>query len=163
MTEEQFVTTFGGVYEHSAWVARETWARGISAPHDTAEGLAEAMAATVAAAGHARQLRLIKAHPDLAGRAAVRGELGAASAAEQSCAGLDQCSAEEYARFQSLNNRYQDKFGFPFVMAVRGNNRQAILAAFEIRIDNEYRTEFAKALSEIDRIARFRLDAMGGA
>lgn len=157
MSEAEFVEKFGGIYEHSPWVARGTWARGLDERHDTVEGLAGALAATVDAADEATRLALIRAHPDLAGRAAVRGELGEASRREQAGAGIDQCSPEEYDRFQSLNEAYKRRFGFPFVMAVKGSDRQAILAAFEERLGNDPAAEFERAIAEIHRIARFRL------
>jgi OHCU decarboxylase len=108
-----------------------------------------------------RQLALIRAHPDLAGKAAVAGELTDDSETEQSRAGLDRCSPEEYARFQALNDEYRRKFGFPFVMAVRNSSRGDILAAFESRLGNDYDEEFENALIEIHKIARMRLVALG--
>lgn len=118
------------------------------------------MSAIVDAADEETKLALIRAHPDLAGRAAIRGGLTAASSEEQASAGLDQCTEEEYARFQSLNGRYRKKFGFPFVMAVRGRNRADILAAFERRLGNGREEEMVTALREIHKIARLRLEAM---
>ncbi len=158
MSEAEFEQMFGGIYEDSPWVARGTWARGLDQRHDTVEGLAEALAATVDAADEETRLALIRAHPDLAGRAAVRGELGEASSREQAGAGIDQCSPEEYDRFQFLNEAYKRRFGFPFVMAVKGSNRRAILAAFEERLANDTDAELERAMTEIHRIARFRLD-----
>lgn len=163
MSESEFVEKFGGIYEHSPWVARETWERGLSARHDTVEGLAEALAATVDAADEDTRLALIRAHPDLAGRAAVRGELGDASTREQAGAGIDQCSPEEYERFQTSNEAYKSRFGFPFVMAVKGSDRHAILAAFEERLGNAAVTELARAIAEIHQIARFRLNGLADA
>lgn len=157
MSEDQFMTRFGDVYEHSPWIARQTWQRGLTVEHDSVDGLAAALAQTLAGAGRQQQLELIRAHPDLAGRAAVRGELTKDSTDEQASAGLDQCSAEEFERLQQLNNAYQEKFGFPFIMAVRGSNRHAILAGFEQRLHNDAETEFARALQEINKIVRLRL------
>ena len=157
MSEIEFVDSFGGIYEHSPWVARQTWARGLSEAHDTVEALAAELAATVDAADEDAKLALIRAHPDLAGRAAVRGELGEASSREQAGAGIDQCSPEEYRRFQTLNETYKERFGFPFVMAVKGSDRHAILSAFEERLGNDADAEFERAIAEIHRIARFRL------
>jgi 2-oxo-4-hydroxy-4-carboxy-5-ureidoimidazoline decarboxylase len=102
---------------------------------------------------------LIKAHPDLAGRAAIAGELTEASNEEQASAGIDQCSPEEFARFQDLNERYKAKFDFPFVMAVRKSNRHEILVAFETRLSNDPDDEFEQAIAEIHKIARLRLAA----
>lgn len=163
MSEAEFVEVFGGIYENSAWIARETWRRGVGRRHDDLEALAEALAATVDAADDETRLALIRAHPDLAGRAAVRGELGEASSREQSSAGIDQCSPEEYEWFQALNRDYRARFGFPFVMAVRGSDRHAILAAFEERLVNDTRTERERAITEIHRIARLRLHDLAGA
>ena len=118
------------------------------------------LAGVVDATPHEEKLALIRAHPDLAGRAAIAGELTGASTEEQAGAGIEQCSAEEFQRFQSLNESYKEKFGFPFVMAVRNSNRQEILAGFTARLDNDVETEFARAISEIHKIARLRLQAM---
>jgi OHCU decarboxylase len=107
-----------------------------------------------------KRLALIRAHPDLAGKAQVAGELTADSTSEQTRAGLDQCSADEYERFQSLNNAYHEKFGFPFVMAVRDSSRTEILAAFERRLQHDPNLEFETALAEIHKIASLRLQAM---
>ena len=154
---EQFVTTYGGIYEHSPWVAEETYDE--FAVSGNVNHLPALLASTVDAADDQRKLILIRAHPDLAGRAAIRGELTAESNTEQSSAGIDQCSRQEYERFQDLNEEYKRKFGFPFVMAVRNSNREEILAAFESRLRNDHDTEFATAIAEIHKIARLRLEA----
>ena len=155
---EEFVRRYGGIYEHSAWVAEQ----GFTAARDLADtnALATVLAGVVDATSEEQKLALIRAHPDLAGRVAVAGELTGASTEEQAGAGIDQCSAEEFQRFQLLNDSYQKKFGFPFVMAVRNSNRQEILAGFTARLDNDAKTEFARAISEIHKIARLRLQAM---
>lgn len=159
MSGEDFVTRYGGVYEHSPWVATcaEEILAGAAVDCETLAGL---MADCVDNASRDRQLELIRAHPDLAGRAEVAGELTADSSEEQSKAGLDQCTAEEYDSFQSLNTAYKEKFGFPFIMAVRESTRGEILKAFAARIENDYDLEFETALQEIHRIARLRLAAM---
>lgn len=162
MSRAEFVARFGGVYEHSPWIGEALYDRGLSPAEDTPEGLASAMAAVVAEADEPRKLALIRAHPDLAGRAAIAGDLTSASKSEQAGAGLDQCTPEEYRRFQDLNDRYKQKFGFPFILAVAGKTRHDILAAFEARIGNDRDTEFRTALAQIDRIARIRLDAIAG-
>jgi OHCU decarboxylase len=108
-------------------------------------------------APRARQLDLIRAHPDLAGRAAIRGELTAASSAEQASAGLDQCTQQEFRRFQELNDSYQKKFRFPFILAVKDKSRAEILADFEQRLDNPPEAEFHEALNQVARIAQLRL------
>ena len=158
MDRDEFIDRFGGVYEHSTWVAELAWDSGVSEAHDSVAGLAQMLAGAVDAAPEEQRLALIRAHPDLAGKAAVRGELTAASTSEQASAGIDQCSTEEFDRFQRCNEAYKQKFGFPFVMAVKGSNRDAILAAFERRLENDHTTEFGTALEEIHKIARLRLD-----
>lgn len=158
MSEQDFVSRYGGIYEHSAWVAEEA----ASLVDDTAdiETLAMVMADCVDNASSERQLALIRAHPDLAGKASIAGTLTADSTTEQASAGLDQCTPVEFARFQALNSGYWEKFGFPFVMAVRGSTRADILSAFEARLQNDYDEEFEMALAEIHKIARLRLAAM---
>ena len=155
-----FMEHFGGVYEHSLWVAELTWQRGLDVGHDSVDALAVALAQSVDGADRERCLQLIRAHPDLAGRAAVSGTLTAESTSEQTSAGIDQCTADEFSRFQQYNDAYKNKFEFPFVMAVRGSNRHAILAAFQERLQNDYDTEFRRAISEIHKIARIRLQAI---
>jgi 2-oxo-4-hydroxy-4-carboxy-5-ureidoimidazoline decarboxylase len=149
-----FVAAFGGIYEHSPWVAERAFAQ---APFASRDGLHAAMSAAVHAATPAEQLALIRAHPQLAGKAAIRGELTEASTREQQGAGLDQCSPEEYARLTALNTAYHDKFGFPFIVAVRGHTRASIIAAMQARLANDIAHEQAEALRQIDRIAGFRL------
>ena len=107
-----------------------------------------------------RQMALIRAHPDLAGKAQLAGKLTLDSTTEQSQAGLDQCSAAEYAQFQTLNAAYHEKFGFPFIMAVRASSRAQILTAFAARLEDDATTEFETALQEIHKIASLRLQAM---
>ena len=158
MNEADFVSRYAAIYESSRWVAEE--AAPVAAASDDVEQVAVVMADCVDNASHERKLALIRAHPDLAGRAAMAGELGADSTAEQASAGLDRCTPDEYTRFQSLNERYRKKFGFPFVMAVRDRSRAQILAAFEARLQNDYETEFAAALGEIHKIARLRFAAL---
>lgn len=158
MNKESFVETFGGIYEHSAWVAEAAYERG---PPDMSDAgrLHAVLQAEVNASGQETQLALLRAHPDLAGKLAVSGELTADSTAEQASAGLDQCSAEEFERFQALNRSYVDKFGFPFILAVKGRDRHQILNAFETRVNNDRSTEFATALEQVHRIAELRIQA----
>ena len=157
-THEQFIRRYGGIYENSAWVAEETYAA--AADVSDAGQLAQVFASCVDEAAHARKLTLIRAHPDLAGKAAIAGELTEESTDEQSSAGIDRCTPEENAQFQSLNAQYKERFGFPFVMAVRKSNRGDILRAFAHRLKNDNETEFATALAEIHKIARLRLELM---
>ncbi|MDX2411478.1 MAG: 2-oxo-4-hydroxy-4-carboxy-5-ureidoimidazoline decarboxylase [Woeseiaceae bacterium] len=158
MAESDFVSRFGGIYELSPWVAEE--AASVTTEIDDIEKLAELMADCVDNASTSKQLELIRAHPDLAGKAQVAGELTEASTSEQTSAGLDQCSLEEYERFQTLNTAYHEKFGFPFVMAVKDSSREEILGAFSDRLENDPATEFETALAEIHQIARLRLRSM---
>lgn len=156
--EEQFLAVYGGIYEHSPWVAQAVWdARPLP---DTVDALHAAMKAAVDAAPRERRLALIRAHPDLAGRAAVAGALSTASTAEQAGAGLDRCSPDEFAAFQELNTAYKARFGFPFVIAVRGLDRGGILDTFRRRLANDADTEFDTAIEQIHTIARLRLDAL---
>ena len=141
-------------------IAQNAWARGLTAETDTPAGLAAAMAAVAAKLSESKKLRLIRNHPDLAGRAAIAGGLTAASTSEQAGAGLDCCTPEQYRRFQELNDAYKKKFGFPFILAVGGKTRADILAAFDQRMENDRDAEFRTALAEIDKIARIRLEAL---
>ena len=158
MNTGDFVQRYGGIYEHSPWVAER--AADVLDEAATIEQLASVMADCVDNAAVEQQLALIRAHPDLAGRAQIAGELTAASTEEQASAGLEHCTPEEYEQFLLLNTKYKDKFGFPFVMAVRGSNRARILEAFERRLQHDYATEFETALTEIHKIARLRLEAI---
>lgn len=157
---QRFVKRFGGVYEHSPWVAAQCFDEAASI--DNVAELAAAFARCVDSIDRELKLLLIRAHPDLAGKAARRGKLTSESIAEQASAGIDQCSDEEYQRFQVLNDRYKAKFGFPFVMAVRGSSRGDILGAFERRLGNEVEIEFETAMEQIHRIARLRIDELCG-
>ncbi len=158
LDREGFLARYGGVYEHSAWIAAAIWDEG-AAMGDMAT-LSAAMAARVEAAGQEAQLALLRAHPDLAGKLALRGALTAESSSEQAGAGLDRCSADEFEEFQRLNDAYQARFRFPFILAVRGHDRAAILHAFRRRAGNDRATEFREALDQVHRIARNRLQAL---
>lgn len=160
LSQPEFVTRLGGVFESSPWVAEQVYPK---LPFRTLEELHAAMCAVVAAASREAQLTLIRAHPDLAGRAALAGELTAASSAEQAGAGLDRLSAAEYGRFHRLNDAYRERFGFPFILAVKGHTKTSILAAFETRLPNTPEQERETALVQIYEIARLRLAALTGA
>ena len=157
MTRPEFVKGFGGIYEHSPWVAEAVYDARLAPAHDSLEALHAAMVEAVALAPRPRKLELLRAHPDLAGRLAIAGGLTAASSAEQASAGLNACTPDEFARFQALNAAYREKFGFPFIMAVKGRSRAEILAAFERRVANDPDAEFATALGEVHKIALLRL------
>jgi 2-oxo-4-hydroxy-4-carboxy-5-ureidoimidazoline decarboxylase len=160
MSADAFTAALSGIFEHSPWVAT---AAADKRPFVCVEALAGTMSGLVEAAGEARQLALINAHPELAGKAAVRGELTEESTREQSGAGLAQCTQEEFDKLQHLNRAYREKFGFPFVLAVRGHDRHAIIANFEARMNHSRADEVRASLDQIYRIARFRLDGLIGA
>ena len=155
-----FVARYGGVFEHSPWVAEAAWDAGLPKPPLTAERLHRAMVAALRRGTRDQQMALIKAHPDLAGRLAQAGRLTAESTREQASAGLDLLSDAERTRFTQLNEAYKDRFGMPFIMAVKGRSKAEILAAFERRLTNDAAAEFETALQEIERIALLRLKDM---
>jgi 2-oxo-4-hydroxy-4-carboxy-5-ureidoimidazoline decarboxylase len=157
LDREAFVGALGGVFEHSPWVAEQAWPQ---RPFADVATLHAAMCAAVRQAGPAAQLALIRAHPQLAGKAAIAGALSADSAREQRGAGLDQCSPAEYLRLAELNAVYEARFGFPYILAVRGLDRQGILANLAARVANARQVEMAEALRQIERIAAFRLADM---
>ncbi len=152
-----FVDRFGGVYEHSPWVAAAAYDAGLTSGADTAEGLAKAFAATAAKGTNEQKRALIGAHPDLAGKLALAKSLTAESTSEQASAGLDRLAREEFGQFAALNDAYRARFGFPFIMAVKGKSKADILAAFHRRLANDADAETKTALAEIDRIAALRL------
>lgn len=154
LTQEEFIETLGGIFEHSPWVAERSWPQ---RPFASVAKLLAAMCAIVAASDDASKLALIRAHPQLAGKTAVRGELSEASASEQSGAGLDRCSPEEFVQLTKLNDDYEQRFGFPFILAVRGKTRQGIVDNLGTRIGNTREQEIAEALRQIERIAQLRL------
>ncbi len=159
LDRDAFVARFGDVYERSRWIAERAFDAGLTAESDSAEGLSDLLRAQVEAGGADRQLALLRAHPDLAGKLAVAGELTAASAAEQRGAGLAACTADEFERFQTLNAAYKEKFGFPFIVAVAGYHRTEILEIFERRVGNDRDTEIREALEQVHRIALLRLQS----
>ncbi|MGC6518808.1 MAG: 2-oxo-4-hydroxy-4-carboxy-5-ureidoimidazoline decarboxylase [Candidatus Puniceispirillaceae bacterium] len=160
LDQADFLTQFGGIYEHSPWVAQGLWDAGFPRDDASVSRFAARMAALVDAAGRERQLALLRAHPELAGKLAVAGGLTAESTSEQASAGLDRCTPDEFAAFTDLNARYGARFGHPFIIAVRGLDRAAILAAFTARVENDPDTEFAAALAEVHKIARLRLELL---
>jgi len=154
---DEFRRLLGEVFEHSPWVAERAFD---TRPFASVEALHAAMVAAVRRASREEQLALIRAHPDLAGKAARASAMSATSVAEQSSAGLDRLTDEEYARFERLNDAYREKFGFPFIIAVRRHDKHAIFAAFETRLRNGHDDEVQAALAQIAEIARLRLDAL---
>jgi OHCU decarboxylase len=157
LTRTLFIERFGGVYEHSPRIAAAAYDAGLTAGADTAEGLAKALAAAAAKASADDKRALIQAHPDLAGKLALAKTLTAESTSEQAGAGLDRLTSEELGQFGALNDAYRGRFGFPFIMAVKGKSKADILAAFQRRLASDADAEAKTALAEVDRIAALRL------
>lgn len=152
-----FLARFAGVWEHSPWIAEGAFDRGLTTAEDSAEGLHAAMVAVLRAGDDAARLALVNAHPDLAGRLAAAGRLTAESTGEQASAGLDRLTDAEREAFTALNEAYRARFGFPFIMAVKGRSKDEIRAAFERRIGHDRATELAEAIAQVERIALLRL------
>lgn len=152
-----FVERFGEVYEHSRWVAEAAYDSSLGLEADSAEGLANALAAAARRGTDVQKLALIRSHPDLAGRLARAKQLTVASASEQTSAGLDDLTSDEYTKFSNLNSAYRAKFGMPFVMAIKGATKDEIIAAFENRLNSSLENEIATSLAQIDRIAAMRV------
>jgi 2-oxo-4-hydroxy-4-carboxy-5-ureidoimidazoline decarboxylase len=150
-----FVGVLGHLFEHSPWVAADTYAK---RPFRDLDDLHGALCATMREAPAQMQLELIRAHPDLAGRLAKAGQLTASSTREQSAAGLDQLSPSEAAEIQRLNDAYKARFGFPFIICARLNAKDTILAAMRSRVGSRPDAEHSTALNEIAKIARLRLN-----
>ena len=153
MTQAEFTQTLGDIFEHTPTIATHAWQQ---RPFTTVEQLHNAMTAIVLDLTVTAQLALIRAHPDLGSKA----KMADASVDEQASVGLDRLSAAEYDRFQALNSAYKERFGFPFIVAVRNHTKDTILAAFEKRLTHDPETERQTAIAEICTIAKFRLDAM---
>jgi len=151
---DEFVRIVGPIFEHSPWIAEAAWPQ---RPLMAADELRMALCDVVRRSGIEKQIALIRAHPDLVGRAALAGTLTSASAEEQAAAGLDKLSPEEIKRFQDYNTAYKEKFGFPFVICARLNKKDAILAGFARRMNNSREQEIRAALEEIFKIAELRL------
>jgi len=156
MSRVLFVESFGDIFEHSPWIAERAFEAGLTTGQDTAEGLHAAMVHVLSEAAHGQKLALINAHPDLAGRLKLA-DLTADSRNEQSSAGLDSLTEEERDRFLALNDLYKEKFGFPFIMAVKGRTKDEILAAFEERLEHDPEQEFSTAIVQIELIGLLRL------
>lgn len=150
MEEAAFVAALADIFEHSRWVAEAAYAH---APFESIASLHRTMTDIVRSSGEAAILTLFRAHPDLA----TRLKIGEYSAAEQRGAGLDRLTPEQFERFSSLNRAYVDKFGFPFLFAVRGRTKEEILDAMERRLPRTFAEEKEQALQEIERITGFRL------
>ena len=152
MSQEEFTAALGEVWEETPEIADRAW---YAKPFEDVETLHRAMVTVVNKMSEAERLALIKAHPDLGSKA----KMAEASIEEQSGVGLDTLSESEYQRFQSLNQAYKDKFGFPFIIAVKYHTLESILEAFETRLQNELEPEKQQALTEIGKIARLRLES----
>ncbi len=157
MDRDTFVTEFGGIFEHSAWVAEVACDLEGGPTHDTAQGVHQLMARAFRAADEDKRLAVLNAHPDLAGKLAAAKRLTADSTAEQASVGLDALTDAERQTFVDLNNAYTAKFGFPFIIAVRDNTKASIMEAFARRIDQDRDVEFAEACKQVERIAQLRL------
>lgn len=160
MSRGVFVERFGGIYEHSPWVADRAWDMELGPAHHHPAGMAAVMARAFASGAPEERMAVLTAHPDLAGKLADAGELTDESTSEQASAGLDHLTPAEREAFEALNTSYVSKHGFPFIIAVRDYDKAGILAAFVERIDNDSETEFEAACAQVDRIARLRLEAL---
>ncbi len=157
MNREDFIAAYGGVFEHSPWVAERAFEAELGPAHDSAAGLHAALCKMFRAASEDERFGVLKAHPDLAGKLAAARQLTGESTAEQAAAGLDALTDAERAAFTRLNASYVEKFGFPFIIAVKGKSKADILTAFETRINNSREAEFDDACRQVERIALFRL------
>jgi len=157
MDRDTFVSEYGGVFEHSPWIAEEAHGLELGPTHDNAAGVHLALTRVFRTADADRRLAVLNAHPDLAGKLAAAGRLTAESTAEQAGAGLALLTDAERTAFQELNAHYVEKHGFPFIIAVRDHDKPSIMAAFRRRIDNDRETEFAEACRQVERIAELRL------
>ncbi|MGI9390168.1 MAG: allantoinase PuuE [Boseongicola sp.] len=157
MPKDRFVEVFGGIFEHSPWIAEQAHALELGPTHDTALGVHSALSRVFRASSKKERIGVLTAHPDLAGKLAAANRLTAESTAEQASVGLDHLTDEERQTFTELNDAYTSKFGFPFIIAVRDNTKASIMDAFQRRLDNDRDTEFSEACSQVERIAEHRL------
>ncbi len=160
MDKETFVTKFGGIFEHSAWIAERAYDLELGPAHDRAAGVHNALARVFRSASYDERLGVLNAHPDLAGKLAAANRLTAESTSEQASAGLDALTDDERSAFTNLNTTYVAKHGFPFIIAVRDHDKAGIMAAFNRRIDNDTETEFNEACKQVERIAQLRLEEL---
>ena len=154
---EAFIERFGPLFEHSPWVAADAWS---DRPFADEDELFEALRSAMYSAPTERKLALIRAHPDLAGRAAIEGTLTRSSTTEQASAGLDRLTPDEYEAFTRLNGAYRERFGFPFVVCVREHTKESILRVAAERLEHTRDEEVRVALEEIAKIARLRLEEL---
>jgi len=160
LSRETFLKVYGSIYEHSPWIAETVYDDKDVGDIDTVLKLFAALRMAVDMADHGLKLSLIRAHPELAVGVAEMQKMAAASVSEQTGAGLHQCTHEEFEEFKRLNAAYREKFGFPFIIAVKGLFKTDILEAFRQRMNNDPETEFETALAQIHKIALFRLQAL---
>jgi len=160
LDRETFIKNFGNIFEHSEWIAERAYDEGLGSAHDTRTGLFSALALQFRLATQDQKLAVLKSHPDLAGKLALSKQLTKASTNEQAGAGLDNLTPQEHTQFTKLNNNYTEKFGFPFIIAVKGLDKSRILEAFEQRLTNQRDVEFSTACLEVERIANFRIQAL---
>ncbi len=160
MDANTFMDMFGGIYEHSPFVAQRAFEAELAPANDSALGIHFALRSQFRMANQDERLGVLNAHPDLAGKLAAAKRLTAESTAEQASAGLDALTEEEHAAFTGLNTAYVEKFGFPFIIAVRDNTKASILEAFKERLENDRDTEFATACAQVERIAQLRIEAL---
>ena len=157
MLKEEFIHTFGSIFEHSSWIAERAWSLELGPAHNTAIGLHSALCRIFRRASDEERMGVLKAHPDLAGKLAAAKQLTAESTSEQASAGLDALTDEERARFTELNTAYTSRFGFPFILAVKGRSKGEIIENFETRLNNSYESEFETACRQVERIVLLRL------
>ncbi len=157
LDQTAFTTALGEIFEHSPWIPHATWDR---KPFNSIESLHRFLCETLAVADESRKLELIRAHPDLAGKLAISGELTEFSAAEQQSAQLDKLTAEQFEKITKLNESYKSKFKFPFIICVKDHTQSSIFQNFEERVNNDSDSELQAALKQICRIAWYRLNAL---
>ncbi len=157
MDRDTFVAAYGAIFEHSPWIAERAHRLELGPTHDCATGIHNALCRAFRAADDDRRLAVLTAHPDLAGKLAAAQRLTADSASEQASAGLDALTDTQRATFTDLNTRYTEKFGFPFIIAVKDHDKAAIMTAFQTRLTNDRTAEFATACAQVERIAWHRL------
>ena len=160
LDKPEFMAVFSGVFEHSSWIAEAVWEAGLSSRHDSVTGLHQAFGDVIRQSERENKLALLRAHPQLAVGIASDEQLTESSQREQRGAGLDRCSPDEFSEFRKLNAAYREKFGFPFIMAVKGFNRDDILESFRARLENTGDEEFQAAVEQVIRIGQFRIDSL---
>jgi len=158
MDKVPFLALYGSIFEHSAWIATQVWEQGLHSGE--MRELHAAFSKVIRNADREDQLALLRAHPPLASAIASGEELTSESRGEQRGAGLDQCSAAEFEEFECLNSTYSDRFGFPFIIAVKGLGREQIIESFRTRLTNAPEDEFTEALEQVIRIGKFRLQEL---